>query len=264
MAFLGIKKNRQSLLHGLFAFTTFFFATEVPDQAFGRLPGKCGLQRLAGEITALGNRVLKPLAFKNIFSHAQTYTTIFNFLAVRFEVGDTWASTRNIRTGAQAAKVHHCPICKKEITKRCYDKLHWAWCEVPLKNGELCGERFQVVSPGGCMKPGHEYHNSDENIRLRNSRRELDGGGMRKKAPDAEDTIDKEELPPVEAPPAEPGPWLTYWEKPEFRKKPPPPAPPAPKTLGERKPKKMENTNTYGSFVERIKNKVKAKKNAAN
>ncbi|ORY14216.1 hypothetical protein BCR34DRAFT_647127 [Clohesyomyces aquaticus] len=77
---------------------------------------------------------------------------------------DLHVHTRNIRSGARLSRTHHCPVCKKQPTKRCYQKLHFAFCLAPIEiNGRevICGERFEVDSPGGCFT--HPY-NWDYNL----------------------------------------------------------------------------------------------------
>ncbi|KAH4104978.1 hypothetical protein HBH92_068430 [Parastagonospora nodorum] len=54
----------------------------------------------------------------------------------------------NIKTMKIGRSTHHCPICAKPIKRKCYQKLHLAFCEV-------CGDRFSTWSRVGCARHPH-------------------------------------------------------------------------------------------------------------
>ncbi|KAH4066879.1 hypothetical protein HBI24_046310 [Parastagonospora nodorum] len=59
----------------------------------------------------------------------------------------------NIKTMKVGRSTHHCPICAKPIKRKCYQKLHLAFCEV-------CGDRFSTWSRVGCARHPHaQGHN---------------------------------------------------------------------------------------------------------
>ncbi|KAF2864855.1 hypothetical protein BDV95DRAFT_613214 [Massariosphaeria phaeospora] len=62
--------------------------------------------------------------------------------------------TRNIAEAVICHRTHHCGECAAKPSKSCYEKLHFGYClaEQTRKDGSIgiCGERFQVNSPGGC------------------------------------------------------------------------------------------------------------------
>lgn len=101
--------------------------------------------------------------------------------------GELLPNTRNIFTGQayneekEETKVttqsnsHHCDGSTKgqhAVKKSCYENGHLAFCCVPIyeeRNGvwklRWCGERFAIVSPGGCSS--HPYGRYDNNQFLR-------------------------------------------------------------------------------------------------
>jgi hypothetical protein len=84
---------------------------------------------------------------------------------------------RNIVSGKLLDKAHHCidKDCNGKALKRsCWTKLHIAFCQADILDGEgnvmrdengrriVCGERFNILSPAGCFQ--HQYaggHNLD-------------------------------------------------------------------------------------------------------
>jgi hypothetical protein len=75
--------------------------------------------------------------------------------------GDFNPHMRNIREGTVWREQHHCGMCDKAPTKKCYtlDKLHFAFCIAPIDvDGEqvICGTRFKVNSDRGCAQ--HHYN----------------------------------------------------------------------------------------------------------
>lgn len=74
---------------------------------------------------------------------------------------------RNIRERTTHRNKHHCGQCKAPPTKSCYslNKLHYAFCLAPVEADGImviCGERFEVKSPGGCGR--HPYHSCPKNL----------------------------------------------------------------------------------------------------
>jgi hypothetical protein len=100
--------------------------------------------------------------------------------------------TRNIRKGTIMERKHHCTACgNKPPTKKCYDKdvLHYAFCLATVNvDGKdmICGERFEVKSPGGCAK--HEYPDFNVIFKEALRGRELspEAKGIRKPTPEEE------------------------------------------------------------------------------
>jgi hypothetical protein len=66
----------------------------------------------------------------------------------------------NNQTGAIGTKSHKCKECNNPTTKKCLDNGHVAFCTALLDpsnpSSQVCGVRFNVISPGGCMK--HPYN----------------------------------------------------------------------------------------------------------
>jgi hypothetical protein len=62
--------------------------------------------------------------------------------------------TRNLTTGKQLQRGHHCNLCKGKMSLSCYDNFHYGYCPTWVtRKGkrERCGERFCFRS-NGCGK----------------------------------------------------------------------------------------------------------------
>ncbi|KAF2115084.1 hypothetical protein BDV96DRAFT_687805 [Lophiotrema nucula] len=106
-------------------------------------------------------------------------------------VGENWRSAyQNIRTGSMMNRSHKCGVCGGPVTKACYESLHNAFCLtiVKDKNGRevICGERFCVVSPKGCVK--HPFsggiHGYNREVQRLAKGLAIDWGRLQEKDPD--------------------------------------------------------------------------------
>lgn len=73
--------------------------------------------------------------------------------------GDLWdPGFKCVWSAEMDQSTHHCPACKSVIKRRCYDRLHVAFClhSVAMPNGHqhFYGRRFKVGSPGACFLHG--------------------------------------------------------------------------------------------------------------
>ncbi|KAF2868550.1 hypothetical protein BDV95DRAFT_670150 [Massariosphaeria phaeospora] len=84
--------------------------------------------------------------------------------------GGKWSPfINNIITNEDDHRGHHCPVCKTEPKRICFEKLHLAFCcaLVTGANGQqqFCGIRFAPRMGPGCKKQGHRY-SDDANLWL--------------------------------------------------------------------------------------------------
>ncbi|ORY14214.1 hypothetical protein BCR34DRAFT_599411 [Clohesyomyces aquaticus] len=63
---------------------------------------------------------------------------------------------------------HHCGECGKALKQSCISKGHVAFCEAILPTGSPCAERYNVLSPQGCIS--HPYREG-YNLELYHSRK---------------------------------------------------------------------------------------------